>query len=361
MMPVSETLAVDSGFITHAEYRLFIEDRGIDSDLSPADQAEDSAFLRVIGHEPVMGSDPAEAMAFCAWLTAREGGVCHYRLPGPGELERYETINGHSWPEMRAIFAGANRQSVAYPLESVRHQTNRGDNLARDLARTSDLTSAITHDLVIDLARTYKSGFAENAPIEINHSVEQLNALASALRSSRMLADDLRRDMTIDEARELTERLIQKLETAANQITINAVLSGEFGPLLDNAINNAYFLAREPAMETINALVAQVIYVNLVAARVLLTAGEHRGAAELVQRVSDHTLQLAGYFVVELPEKQAKGRLSNLGEAEAVRLQRSAALCLDLHVDLVLLGAGRPASPAAPTGIRLVKERLPVG
>ena len=87
LVRVDEGKYIDSSGITHAEYQIFLDDDLAHASYYLPDHWSQSQFPVEQGRTAVVGVRPSDALAFCAWLTARETrGQWRYRLPRAGEL-----------------------------------------------------------------------------------------------------------------------------------------------------------------------------------------------------------------------------------------------------------------------------------
>jgi len=88
LKPLADDLLIDTSFISHAEYQLFLDERRQGGQAMPPDHWPGDSYPRGQATEPVLGMRGADAQAFCAWLTDKMGrGLYAYRLPTPEELE----------------------------------------------------------------------------------------------------------------------------------------------------------------------------------------------------------------------------------------------------------------------------------
>lgn len=107
LIRVDEELYCDPGYITHAEYQLFLDEKRAAGEYFQPDHWPGYTFPKGQGQLPVVGVRPADAVAFCEWLTQHDQtadtGGWRYRLPQQGEMARYgfyiteapETLSGY--------------------------------------------------------------------------------------------------------------------------------------------------------------------------------------------------------------------------------------------------------------------------
>jgi energy-coupling factor transporter ATP-binding protein EcfA2 len=81
MLRIDEQRYVDPGFITCAEYQLFLDGQHQQGTCYRPDHWESDHFLTGRGLHPIVGVRPSDVKAFCVWLTGRDQNGWHYRLP----------------------------------------------------------------------------------------------------------------------------------------------------------------------------------------------------------------------------------------------------------------------------------------
>ena len=89
LTPLENGLEIDSSLVTCAEYQLFIDWY---TDFIPPHWRNNSFELGK-GNTPILGIRAIDAVAFCDWLTRREVGEWHYRLPTIDETTQHEIIS----------------------------------------------------------------------------------------------------------------------------------------------------------------------------------------------------------------------------------------------------------------------------
>lgn len=85
---IDDERAIDLAYVTCAEYQLFVDDKIQQGEYHQPDHWPDYRFK--VGHaqQPIDGLRFEDAVAFCDWLTEREGGGVRYRLPSPEEAKQ---------------------------------------------------------------------------------------------------------------------------------------------------------------------------------------------------------------------------------------------------------------------------------
>jgi hypothetical protein len=81
---------IDTNFLTCAEYQLFLDDMRAQEKFFQPDHWTSLTFAAGQADCPISGVRTDDAVAFCDWLTKRQGGGRRYRLPSPDEARRYE-------------------------------------------------------------------------------------------------------------------------------------------------------------------------------------------------------------------------------------------------------------------------------
>ncbi len=88
LVRLDETTYADRTLVTQAEYQLFLDDMRAKGSYRQPDHWTDKQFTRGMGQEPVAGVRPSDAQAFCDWLSERNPGPWHFRLPTAQEKSR---------------------------------------------------------------------------------------------------------------------------------------------------------------------------------------------------------------------------------------------------------------------------------
>ncbi len=89
LVRLDENTYVDSAFITHAEYQLFLDEESAYANYYLPDHWLERQFVMGQGRDPVVGVRPSDALGFCDWLTRRDAGQkWQYRLPHADERQQ---------------------------------------------------------------------------------------------------------------------------------------------------------------------------------------------------------------------------------------------------------------------------------
>ncbi len=120
LVRIDDDRAIDSTLITQAEYQLFIDQRASTGDFRQPDHWHDRRFAAGTGRRPVLGIRSGDAVAFCDWLTEREGGLWRYRLPTPEEANASALVCEYGQP----VFYWTKSDSAETPNLSARLTPN---------------------------------------------------------------------------------------------------------------------------------------------------------------------------------------------------------------------------------------------
>jgi energy-coupling factor transporter ATP-binding protein EcfA2 len=91
MLRMDENKYVDDSLITNAEYQLFLDDMREGDEYCQPDHWLSYQFPDGEGRMPVLGVRPADAVAFCGWLTQRDKSGWSYRLLTEDESQSIES------------------------------------------------------------------------------------------------------------------------------------------------------------------------------------------------------------------------------------------------------------------------------
>jgi len=81
MIRIDEYTYIDDSLVTCAEYQLFIDEMREMGKFVQPEHWTSYQFPSGLARTPILGVYPADAVAFCNWLTLREKGEWHFRLP----------------------------------------------------------------------------------------------------------------------------------------------------------------------------------------------------------------------------------------------------------------------------------------
>ncbi len=86
MSRISDDKYIDASYITHVEYHLFLDEMRKKGKYYQPDHWKSYQFPKNKGQTPVVGVRSSDAVAFCEWLTKREGDNWIYRIPSVTEI-----------------------------------------------------------------------------------------------------------------------------------------------------------------------------------------------------------------------------------------------------------------------------------
>jgi hypothetical protein len=209
LIRLDENRYAGDALISHADYQVFLDDldlKRVDPMLEGVRYMPDhwlgSRFP--IGQEdlPIVGVRRSGAVAFCNWLTEREGNPWRYRLPEPEELDNHplqDNLQGGTylgyWTNGRGInknFTWIGESPPLLALERVKRELDISRLLAR--ARDMDTTHILTH---IRLEQDGPHGLnVEIVPYIIHALFPELPS--SLLRLDTLITPDCNRDRILD-------------------------------------------------------------------------------------------------------------------------------------------------------------------
>jgi hypothetical protein len=252
LYPLDDQRAIDRHYLTCAEYQLFLDDaRQRRADHRPVHWSADT-FPTGQASAPVCGMTGEDAEAFCEWLTRRQGGGVHYRLPRSDEANvfpaeaRYlstwcldysahtliglDSITEHQinnqlrqWDSLLStkllsqvdplyLFAYAHVRARDLDRARVYARTRtRARDLARALTRGSDRARNLdlAQDLSQDLARAIAQDLNHDLAFDLTLDLDRIVALDQTLDRTRS------RDLAY--ARTLTRALNRALDRALDR------------------------------------------------------------------------------------------------------------------------------------------------
>ncbi len=163
LQSIDDLRELDTQFITCAEYQLFLDEQREQNKYYQPDHWIEPQFPTGQGRAPVCGVLAEDAVAFCDWLTQRQGGAAQYRLPTAEEARQHpisSTQIGY-WCQDGESFmlslSQAQRQAINESLANLFSEAVHLDldfDLNRNLMRANrDLVGVSARDLASDLDR----------------------------------------------------------------------------------------------------------------------------------------------------------------------------------------------------------------
>ena len=251
---------IDTNFLTCAEYQLFLDDMRAQGRFYQPDHWTSLTFAAGEAGHPISGVRTVDAVAFCEWLTKRQGGGRRYRLPSPDEARRYtaktealaawcqvgdefkltkftdrkkasQALNDMSKLMELRPFAAFNRVRVRAltrvlnladillairqflnPDDSPNSKPTRGDASEPDYAIARDLAHALARALDRALDRASARALDRKAGLKLDHALDLALRLALSLSLSRDLEFRGHIDLTRKFACSLAEGLASALK-----------------------------------------------------------------------------------------------------------------------------------------------------
>jgi energy-coupling factor transporter ATP-binding protein EcfA2 len=377
MMRVDEDRYIDHSFISHAEYQLFLDESRRFNQYFHPDHWEGYAFASGHGQRPIVGVRPADAVAFCDWLTKRDQGEWRYRLPRKNEIESmtnnnnvddsqeksvsyWVTVSGHAFtnshfdPSGVASFEGMQRRvhewftndwrmhsrltnfQQASQLIVARVQQRRF--AMRDLDRNLQLSRLEAPDIVHDVNVVRNRG-----------TVSRSQALQARIRYDLTLAQDLdierARLITLDEVVQVARVISNELDHAQN-LENAPDLARQLVRRLERAHSHAQNKESIFQPELIRALTEAQSSAN----DLVLTLQDAQKLAR--RRVRTNSILYISELLHQIESLQVENAAADMDEAK--RLLDS---YVDLYLDFLLLEARINRQLPSFEGIRIIKER----
>lgn len=246
---VSEDLWIDHEYLTCAEYQLFLDDAKKEGKYYVPDHWEDTRFAKGEAQNPVTGVRAEDALAFCEWLTWRQGGnwqqggSIRYRLPTAKEAEHYSGKQSKlaTWcadgNDLSLVMTGEDEQEVRRrlaELPGVSLPLPPLGELGRARVSARDLTLALR----LDHARDRDKDLARALDQILNLEVIRFNGFDA----DKAHALDLQLDLTMARDREIAL-------ARARILNLVNTLSVNYANDLTRDIARAFTLARAIAID----------------------------------------------------------------------------------------------------------------
>lgn len=279
---------VSQHLVTHAEYQVFLDERRERGRYLQPDHWLDYRFPSGLGTRPVVGVRLSDAAGYCEWLTQRDDGGWHYRLPHVGEGKKHAaagswTLSGEG--EDAACIEGAPA------LEEGCVEQYVVLTLARDLARAHGRD----HDL--ERARTIAAARASDLsrmPTRVSVSASDLDRALSRARTSDVTLSRAQ-DVALARAIDLTVSLARERSDESGLDLTRARAFAALGerlidPDLANDLASAIDRARDRVVDrAIDRVLGNVISLDLaraseVAARLSRSLDGARGLVDAIDQ-----------------------------------------------------------------------------
>lgn len=377
MMRVDEDQYIDHSFVTHAEYQLFLDESVRFNRYFQPDHWEGYTFLSGNGRLPIAGVRPADAVAFCDWLSTRDQGEWRYRLPRKNEIESLSANEKAVEPQESTIsyWVTASGQAFANARFSLTEAVNVETLMAQVQDRFNDdwrirpqlpnfqqasklLLSRIRQrqfamcdlDRNLQLNRLEAPDIVRDVNVVRNRgTVSRAQALETHIGYDLRLAQDIdvqrARTLTLDEVMQVAQALrdelshAQHLEDASDHVRL---LLHSLGKAHSHAQNKQFVF--QP--ELIRALTDARSEANQ------LVEALQEARAQARRRVRTNTV----FYISELLQ-QIEALPANDAASARKEASRSLASYIDLYLDFVLLEARINQKMPSFEGVRVIKER----
>jgi hypothetical protein len=222
---LDEHRQIDTTLVTHAEYQLFLDESRARGKYYQPDHWQDLRFQPGQGQLPVVGVRPTDALAFCAWLTEREG-EWRYSLPRSGsDVIFYNPPAGNAiyWAESDGVgfLCEGQKASTSEKLKALLEQSVDEDlanlQVFALIALLDDVRSRL-RDLVSDRARDLSLQDARQAAIGVAEHLE----VAQRLARECLYAQDVQIDSSIARACESAREIARRYDQAAKAASESA-------------------------------------------------------------------------------------------------------------------------------------------
>ncbi|MDM8557693.1 NACHT domain-containing protein [Candidatus Parabeggiatoa sp. HSG14] len=232
---IDEHREIDLDYITCAEYQLFLDEKKAEIKYYQPDHWTKCTFPKNTAQEPIRGIRAEDAMAFCEWLTQKQRGESHYRLPESTEMTDYPSLTAINhlgiWcqqegnfylerlakEEKSSIFSWAKGISSSLPFDRI--------DLSRDLALDRDPAIALDRDfgdlaiaIGLDLASTsaidrdldFTFVLASTLDLDHNHVIDRAFVRAYTFALDRADLVKAIEDKDFDTATQLAQAMQDK-------------------------------------------------------------------------------------------------------------------------------------------------------
>lgn len=214
LVPLGGGRSADTTLIAHAEYQLFLDEKRAQGQFCRPDHWTGHTFPQGTAQEPVLGVRYTDALAFCEWLTEREGKRWRYRLPEATELEDEIDAEGSGYWALDGgrgrcvgadtpLWHAAGRVTEQWLDDAIAVDLARACTRAVDLATIVGRASALDLDLAADLSR------ARDRAIDLAGACNRANdsAINLATIGIRDVAGDLAGARAMARTRDLSREL----------------------------------------------------------------------------------------------------------------------------------------------------------
>jgi hypothetical protein len=231
MQRIDENTYIDDTLVTCAEYQLFIDEMREQGKYYQPDHWTSYQFPEGQARDPILGMRYSDAIAFCKWLTQRQGGEWKFRLPKQEEANALPmTSLGKS---LLGCWVDGNDNFVwigAVP-KNPRNLDFEALNRARNYTLTYALNRALDRALDFDLNRVIDLALKPNRCVDtIDHARGLANTLFSTRTRDRALDLDHNHDKALANAISIARDLVLVLDLdLASTRDLNLTLDRDLG------------------------------------------------------------------------------------------------------------------------------------
>ncbi|MBV9692020.1 MAG: NACHT domain-containing protein, partial [Ktedonobacteraceae bacterium] len=319
MVYLSDEVYIDTSPVSCAEYQLFLNDQSAQGYYYHPWHWRTDTFQPGQGSEPILGVQPLDVQAFCDWLSTRENGRWHYRLPRKEEVTQ--------------ALSHINRTALSVSDIGFWAEDNKFVWLNEELSAYENLEELVLDQLLLDRAQ--------------------------ALAYDRVRARDRREP--IDEALEL-ERMLNEMQAPD---TIPLLVHGiKIHPLAFNrSYLNRSYLTSDVLREAVNIAAPTVLnYLSLLDKRSSPPYTEEEKHLRWFTRYQSQLQARRAYFWLQPTSISPKKQHCLLRQfrPEKSLIEQEFAFYRRLCNDFALLELREKGKLAPWEGILLVKESLRV-
>ena len=229
LVRIDEKTEIDMGYISCAEYQLFIDEKRAVGENRQPDHWEEYRFKSGQAADPILGVRASDATEFCGWLTQRSNSLGDFylekdatvfsgefkvRFPNSQEVKAYP----HPAQQMGCWMKDRETMTVS-PIPSVQWQiwkTQLVDRLARirSRSRSRSLDRALDRALSLDRSRSRSRSLVLSFDLSLSLSLDRARALDRARIRARALSLSLSLDRALSLDRDLALDLSRALDRA---------------------------------------------------------------------------------------------------------------------------------------------------
>jgi energy-coupling factor transporter ATP-binding protein EcfA2 len=231
---------IDTNFLTCAEYQLFLDDMRAQGRFFQPDHWTSLTFAAGEAGDAISGVRTDDAVAFCDWLTNRQGGGRRYRLPSPDEARRYaaKTVALAAWcrdGDEFKLTKFTDREQVSVALSCMSQVLELRHFAAFSRVRVRSLTRVINLPDILQAIRQFVDEANDEANAEAKDAGRPRARYFKPTRGDASVTDYAR-------ARDLAHALTRTLDRVLDRANARS-LARVAGVKLDHALDLALRLA----------------------------------------------------------------------------------------------------------------------